>query len=243
MASLVWSQDRAKRTRTTRTSSHSPFFILFSILFLSIDHFVLSLPGQELISSQMETGSSLLAQLPPLLPPLLLLLKLSQWWYSPSSPRTTVLAGEGNRTAATHASILPPRPLPILPSSGFLPPTPPTTPPASPTALPNIDQAETERRGKGKFEIGSEGYGICPLCGNKWQNPAILPSGWVVCWRCGWDAVEGEDEIDQSIEEMVNEDSENTEDAIPMQRVSRRRGKCPITGVAVAPGELRRVLV
>jgi len=67
------------------------------------------------------------------------------------------------------------------------------------------------------------------LCGNKWRNPAVLPSGWVVCWRCGWDAVEGE-----GYEDGVGEFEEGT---------GRRKGKCPITGVDVGPGELRRVLV
>lgn len=139
--------------------------------------------------------------LPSLIPPLLLLLKLSSWWYSPESPRA-LAPGSSGSTKSYHASILPPRPLPILPSSGLLPLTPPPSPPASITT-------ETG------FRVTRERYGECPLCEEKWQNPAVLPSGWVVCWKCGYDAIEGE---------------EGT-------------GKCPITGVPVAPGELRRVLL
>ena len=176
-------------------------------LFIRTDHYR---PWHRLLGVHIErdTGdrtpppSRLFDKLPPLLPPLLLLLKLSQWWYSPSSPRalpsTTAVSG-----GSYHAQILPPRPLPILPSSGILPPTPPSTPPA--TAK---DPAQA-------FSVTKESYGDCPICGNKWQNPAVLPSGWVVCWKCGYDAVEGED----------------------------ADGRCPITGVAVGPGELRRVLV
>lgn len=176
---------------------------------------------------QPNTNPSLLSRLPPLLPPLLLLLKLSEWWYSNSSPRTiSPLTGQINSLSATHASILPPRPLPILPSSGLLPPTPPTTPPPD----------NAPRQEASAFQIGLEGYGKCPLCGKKWQNPAILPCGWVVCWRCGWDAVEGEEE-----EEQKDKDEGGGEEKQP--RVAKRRGVCPITGVKVAPGELRRVLV
>lgn len=173
--------------------------------------------------NQPNPNPSLISRLPPLLPPLLLLLKLSQWWYSPSSPRTlSPLTGETNSVFKTHAAIFPPRPLPILPTSGLLPPTPPTTPPPD-----GLGRAESN-----EFEVGLGGYGKCPLCGKKWQNAAVFPSGWVVCWRCGWDAVEDEDE--------EGEEGEEENDAL---KVERRRGKCPITGVGVTPGELRRVLV
>lgn len=148
--------------------------------------------------------NSIFSRLPPLIPPLLLLLKLSQWWYSPSSPRTLTNTATTSSTQI-HRSILPPRPLPILPLADLLPLTPPTTPPQE----TQLDIS------KPKYAVTKENFGKCPLCSKKWQNPAVLPSGWVVCWRCGWDAVEG-DEAD---------------------------GRCPITGVEVGPGQLRRVLV
>jgi len=88
-----------------------------------------------------------------------------------------------------------------------------------------------------KYKVELNGYGKCPLCDRKWQNPAILPSGWVVCWRCGWDAVEGEDEDEDENQEEGSEEKERT------PKIGKRRGVCPITGVEVAPGELRRVLV
>lgn len=163
-------------------------------------------------------------KLPPLLPPLLLLLKLSQWWYSPTSPRTIAQAAEGGGKSY-HANILPPRPLAILPSSGLLPPTPPLTPTRPSARLPESSDDSLEENGtvdkvdgvntKHPFEVTKETYGDCPICGKKWQNPAVLPSGWVVCWKCGFGAVEGEE----------------------------GDGRCPMTGVPVAPGELRRVLV
>lgn len=27
-------------------------------------------------------------------------------------------------------------------------------------------------------------YGICPICGDSWQNPTITPSGYVGCYLC-----------------------------------------------------------
>ena len=150
-------------------------------------------------------SSRLFDKLPSLLPPFLLLLKLSQWWYSPSSPRNLISNPQGGTTGSYHYQILPPRPLPILPSSGLL--TPPPSPPLS-SVEPVMDS------GHG-YKVTKETYGDCPLCGDKWINPAVLPSGWVVCWKCGYDAVEGEE----------------------------GDGKCPITGVPVGPGQLRRVLV
>lgn len=108
--------------------------------------------------------------------------------------------------------MLPPRPLPILPESGLL------TPPAS------DDGKEKEAEGytvpSEGYTIGAEDFGKCPICKGKWQNAAVLPSGWVVCWRCGWDAITGEGEAGEA-----------------------GKGKCPITGVAVHQSELRRVLV
>ncbi|ORX37527.1 Pex12 amino terminal region-domain-containing protein [Kockovaella imperatae] len=158
---------------------------------------------------------------PPLLPPLLLALKLSQWWYSPSSPRDISLNFDTNIRSKIHRAIPPPKPLPILPQSGLLPQrSPPGSPPemADPSATgPDLI-----------YTVDDEMYGKCPLCNKNWQNPAILPSGWVVCWRCGWDAIAGTDDVDQS-----GGTSENT----------RRRGKCPFTGMDVSVGQLRRVLI
>jgi peroxin-12 len=95
------------------------------------------------------------------------------------------------------------------------------------------------------YVVEKEGYGICPLCKKEWQNPAVLPSGWVVCWRCGWEAVEGNDEEDGEDEEEHQErlEEEGSEGASRGGTATRRRGRCPITGVEVAPGQLRRVLV
>ncbi|WVQ66195.1 uncharacterized protein L199_004374 [Kwoniella botswanensis] len=193
-------------------------------------------------------STGILSKLPPLLPPLLLLLKLSQWWYSPSSPRShPSLTANENSVAATHASILPPRPLPILPGSiGALPPTPPLTPEQEiDQSLLNEFQTTSASGSSGgsvqkeeRYQVTKESYGDCPLCGKKWQNPAVLPSGWVVCWRCGWDAIEGEDE--EVDEEKEKEDENEGEQSI---LVRRRKGRCPITGVEVEPGDLRRVLI
>lgn len=141
---------------------------------------------------------SIMQSFPPLLPPLLLALKFAQWWYSPTSPRSLPTTKE---TTSHHTSVLPPRPLPILPDSGLL----------------STEDKEATAEG---YSIDAENFGLCPICQAKWQNPAILPSGWVVCWRCGWDAISGEGEAGEE-----------------------GKGRCPITGVAVHPSELRRVLV
>lgn len=109
---------------------------------------------------------------------------------------------------------------------------------------------KSEGKDGDEVSIGVEEYGICPVCREKWQNPAILPSGWVVCWRCGWDAVEGEtdDEHDDEMGSSGNMgDEENKVEggkgAIKGNEGPGRRGKCPITGVYVGEGQLRRVLV
>ncbi|WWC73836.1 uncharacterized protein I206_107808 [Kwoniella pini CBS 10737] len=192
-------------------------------------------------------SSGIISKLPPLLPPLLLLLKLSQWWYSPSSPRShPSLTANTNSTASTHAAILPPRPLRILPNAVILPPTPPLTP-VEEQGSP-LDRSSTAERSTGRYTISEENYGDCPLCGKKWQNPAVLPSGWVVCWRCGWDAIEGEEEEepeDESVGEKgttVGEERTEEETRVSVKKKGRR-GRCPFTGVEVGPGELRRVLV
>ncbi|WVQ95909.1 hypothetical protein IAU59_003008 [Kwoniella sp. CBS 9459] len=207
-----------------------------------------------------DDSASIFSRLPSLLPPLLLMLKLSQWWYSPASPRShPALTANQNTTAATHAAILPPRALPIMPSSGLLPPTPPLTPPdeVEPNAGHRQVAASSFTVGSGdvaaqKYAIGREGYGKCPLCEKRWQNPAVLPSGWVVCWRCGWDAVEGEEEEEEENDEMDqseagHSDAREEEDSAlaegESRSISRRKGRCPITGMRVAPGQLRRVLV
>lgn len=146
------------------------------------------------------TKPTLFSKLPPLLPPLLLLLKLSQWWYSPSSPRSLPIP---QTSTTNHTLIQPPRPLPILPTADVYPPV-----------------ATDEEGAHGEYTINQEDYGKCPLCRRRWQNPAILESGWVVCWRCGWDAIQGEDEGDAG-----------------------GKGRCPITGVEVSRTDLRRVLL
>jgi peroxin-12 len=148
--------------------------------------------------------NTILDKLPPLLPPLLLLLKLSQWWYSPTSPRNISPTSDGS-TRSYHSAILPPRPLPLI-SSNRLPLTPPPSPPSAAG-----DSAQLHK-------VTDQTYGDCPLCGKKWQNPAILPSGWVMCWKCGWDALGAED----------------GDEDVP--------GTCPMTGVPVHRSELRKVL-
>jgi len=163
-----------------------------------------------------------------------------------------------------HGKILPPRMLPILPESGLE-----DGPPAyeeiesgrDRDSLEKGDVIEEEKNGGVKdakrsdgtspktaegvhgFKVHAKDYGICPLCTKKWVNPSILPSGWVVCWRCGWEAVEDEEdeeEGDASAKEVV------TDEKVMEERLGKRRGrkgKCPITGVRIGVGELRRVLV
>jgi peroxin-12 len=176
----------------------------------------------------------------------LLGLKLSQWWYSPSSPRSIAATqGEGNK----HARILPPRPLDILPSSGLLPPTPPYSPGDVPGEELGIKGGEEKSK---EYVIQVEEFGTCPLCKERWKNPCVLPSGWVVCWRCGWESVEGEEE-DESDGDSISHGDDSavaSEEAVlgngndsELTGRKRRKGRCPITGVLVRPGELRRVLV
>lgn len=153
---------------------------------------------------------SFLSKLPPLLPPLLLALKFAQWWYSPTSPRSLPAANKSEEQSL-HTSVLPPRPLPILPSSGLL--TPPHSPEDEKQELKANPSEQT-------YQIDAKEFGHCPICKGKWQNPAILPSGWVVCWRCGWDAISGEGELGEA-----------------------GKNRCPITGVSVNQSDLRRVLV
>jgi peroxin-12 len=183
--------------------------------------------------------------MPDLLPVLLLGLKLSSWWYNSSnSPRSVKSEKE---VGSRHGKILPPRPLDILPQSGLLPLTLPATPPAETKAVQGGRQGS---KGRG-YEVDEREYGKCPICEKNWENPSILPSGWVVCWRCGWEAVEGEedDEVGDGDEKVDFEQGKGDvsiarmNDIGDQRRVSRRRGLCPFTGIAVAPGELRRVLV
>jgi peroxin-12 len=155
-------------------------------------------PISARLTYQPTSNPSLLSRLPPLLPPLLLLLKVSQWWYSPSSPRSLPVP---QTSTTNHNLIPPPKPLQILPGADIYPPVP------------------TE--GDEKYAIEKVDYGKCPLCRRKWQNPAILESGWVVCWRCGWDAIQGDEE----------------------EEGGDGKGKCPITGVPVSRTDLRRVLL
>ena len=217
---------------------------------------------------------STLSRLPPLLPPLLLLLKLSQWWYSPSSPRHIAIASTVNDIAKTHTAILPPLPLRKLPDIALYP---------SSTALDHADDVNGQHPGSPpppyaeiarqqgnadikqvKYEVDAQTYGTCPICGDKWKNPAVLPTGWVVCWRCGWDALEGEgddDGDDEVVEEAEASSAEggdvgkaaatgNAEGAGVVQdlqaqptRSKKVKGRCPITGAPVGRGQLRRVLV
>ncbi|WVO14945.1 hypothetical protein L204_102586 [Cryptococcus depauperatus] len=172
-------------------------------------------------------ASSFFSKLPPLLPPLLLLLKLSQWWYSPTSPRSSLALRDASTSiAAIHAGITPPRPLRILRESGLL--------------GDKIDDHGKEQE-QGEYKVTKERYGTCPLCGKKWQNPAILPSGWVVCWRCGWDTIQGEDDDEDKDGGLADESTD--EDKAAETKTKPRQGVCPITGIPVAPGQLRRVLV
>lgn len=176
-----------------------------------------------------------MSKLPPLLPPLLLVLKLSQWWYSPSSPRSLPVP---QTSGTNHNLIIPPRPLPILPTADIYPPLPSDHPPSEeneeePEGEGKEDE-EGEKDGSGleRYKIGKEDYGKCPLCRRKWQNPAILESGWVVCWRCGWDAIQGDGDGD---DDGVGGDGD--------EGTGRRKGICPITGVEVSRTDLRRVLL
>jgi peroxin-12 len=84
----------------------------------------------------------------------------------------------------------------------------------------------------GGYVIGKDDYGKCPLCRRKWQNPAILESGWVVCWRCGWDAIQGDGNDDGEGGKGAGEGGDKD-----------RKGRCPITGVEVSKTDLRRVLL
>lgn len=183
------------------------------------------LSGQNASLTNVQPASgnrSLLSRLPPLLPPLLLLLKLSQWWYSPASPRSLPVP---QTSATNHHLIAPPKPLPILPTADIYPPLPVTGDSEDEDQDLGSDDAASAVE-EPKYTIGIEDYGKCPLCRRKWQNPAILESGWVVCWRCGWDAIHGDDD-------------DNDESG----RVKSGKGRCPITGVEVSKNDLRRVLL
>jgi peroxin-12 len=158
---------------------------------------IVSTSNYTKLTGQPTTNPSFLSKLPPLLPPLLLVLKLSQWWYSPSSPRSLPVP---QTSTTNHNLIPPPRPLSVLPTADIYPP------------LPAEDDGQP-------YTIEKVDYGKCPLCRRKWQNPAILESGWVVCWRCGWDAIQGDEEYGDG------------------------KGICPITGVSVSRTDLRRVLL
>lgn len=161
------------------------------------------------------SGNGLWSKLPPFLPPLLLALKFAQWWFSPTSPRSLPTT---QASTSLHTLVRPPRPLPILPESGLL--TPPSSPPPGASDDSSVPAAPTTIITPEAYTIDVAGFGHCPICKGKWANPAILPSGWVVCWRCGWDAIAGEGEAGEA-----------------------GKGRCPITGVEVHPDELRRVLV
>ncbi|KAL7424563.1 ubiquitin-protein ligase peroxin 12 [Cryptotrichosporon argae] len=212
-----------------------------------------------------EPKLGLLANLPPLLPPLLLALKAAQWWYSPASPRTLPSAKRHN----VHAAITPPRPLPIQPESGVIPsdtgpnqsvrggahnvgasesPNGQAVPAVSSGAQapPSHESAPSEATATAAatstaqaYVIEPHGFGKCPLCKQKWNNPAVLPSGWVVCWRCGWDAITGVDD-GRDAGDVKGESGGKT---APGTATSRRKGVCPITGVRVRVDELRRVLI
>ncbi|WOO82116.1 Peroxisome assembly protein 12 [Vanrija pseudolonga] len=172
-------------------------------------HKLLRVKIERAVQDEEPASQTWLSKLPPLLPPLLLALKFAQWWYSPNSPRSLPTTAT---TSSLHTHVRPPRPLPIAPESGLL--TPPSTPPpGAETSLDNHPQQQA-------YTIDVNGFGLCPICKGKWANPAILPSGWVVCYRCGWDAISGEGEQGEA-----------------------GKGRCPITGVEVHPSELRRVLV
>ena len=155
-----------------------------------------------------------------------------------------------------HRAIPPPKPLPILPESGLLPPTSPTvsTRTTDPVVEPKEESSAADQPSQEEppppyepsgvatnqgYTIDADQYGRCPLCQKKWQNPAILPSGWVVCWRCGWDAIEGEDEDEPGVALVGG----SQEKPASQSQVKRRRGKCPITGMDVGVGQLRRVLI
>ncbi|OWZ78711.1 peroxin-12 [Cryptococcus neoformans Tu401-1] len=217
-------------------------------------------PLHTTTSSSRSALSSL--SLPPLLPPLLLTLKLSQWWYSPSSPRALsplsrsgsgLQGGRGGISVAeVHKSILPPRAVNILSSLSLFP--------FSQTqnkSHADDDEQEYKRKGeRTEIHIPPAKFGICPLCNKAWANPAILPSGWVICWKCGWDAVEDdkecddehskdkpreEEEVSEREEEGISYEAEKSTDGT--EKKMKRKGRCPITGIYVPPGGLRRVLV
>ncbi|KIY34203.1 peroxin-12 [Cryptococcus gattii E566] len=221
-------------------------------------------PLDTTISSSRPILSSL--SLPPLLPPLLLALKLSQWWYSPSSPRAlsplsrSRLGLQGGRggisVAEVHKSILPPRAVNVLSSILLFP----FSQKQSRKDPDGENDEGVAHKCKGEYtekRISPAKFGICPLCDKVWANPAILPSGWVICWKCGWNAIEGEKE---SGDDKQNEDkarrekemSDGGEEEISYgteegtndrENKTEKRGRCPITGVYVPPGGLRRVLV
>lgn len=155
-----------------------------------------------------------------------------------------------------HKSILPPRAVNVLPSILLFP--------FSQKQSRNDPDGESDEgvahKREGEYterRISPAKFGICPLCDKVWANPAILPSGWVICWKCGWNAIEGEKESgddkqnggkarrekemsDGGEEEISYGTDESTNDR---ENKTETRGKCPITGVYVPPGGLRRVLV
>ncbi|WVQ71349.1 hypothetical protein IAR50_000877 [Cryptococcus sp. DSM 104548] len=217
---------------------HDIFYLFEKTYYYRPWHRWLNLRILRATPDDQSSDTSISSYFPPLLPPLLLLLKLSQWWYSPSSPRaSSVLGTERGSTAETHAAILPPRPLPILPDSPLSTNQSPHTHDLDSLAKDEVYADGTEHT------IHKGEYGKCPLCRKKWQNPAVLPSGWVVCWRCGWEAIEGEE--DEKEEEDVEEDEmeEDCVQSLGEKENKSRKGRCPLTGVAVGPGQLRRVLV
>lgn len=129
-----------------------------------------------------------------------------------------------------------------------------TTPPDSPVQTPPADEEDREKtldvteKGSKGYTISANEYGTCPICSQKWQNPAVLPSGWVVCWRCGWDALEGESGEEDEEDRGSDDGSKVLDHGVQETREGGRgrkgrKGMCPITGVSVGPGQLRRVLV
>lgn len=243
----------------SKTTYWRPWYLLLN---LHISRARFPSPPSPLDTTTFSSRSALSSfSLPPLLPPLLLALKLSQWWYSPSSPRALsplsrsgsgLQGGRGISVAEVHKGILPPRAVNILSSVSIFP----FSRKQSSSDADNEDEEHKRNGERTEIHIPPAKFGICPLCNKAWANPAILPSGWVICWKCGWNAVEGEKEChDEQSEDKPREEEEVNErekegssyetgkSTDDREKKTERKGRCPITGIYVPPGGLRRILV
>lgn len=158
-------------------------------------------------------------------------------------------------SGTNHNLITPPRPLPILPTADIYPPLLSDHGPSENEEKVKVKEQGEDKDGKEdadkirengfeRYKIGREDYGKCPLCRRKWQNPAILESGWVVCWRCGWDAIQGDGDTELGGDSVGDVDGKGDGGGGGgKEGTNQRKGRCPITGVEVSRTDLRRVLL